>query len=360
MKKLIALCLLGAVALAETPEEFPVNALDEPPRPKHQEPPIYPFSMRRAGVEGRVTVEFIVNKEGRIADAFILKSNNPWFERPALDAIMKWTFTPAKKDGRPVFTRCQIDMPFTLQGGGSQFWAVPDKLKHPEALPEALRWDIPPEVLNTVFPVFPFEEAVKETRGKVKITFIVGTDGNVIAAKAVEASHPELARAALAAIDAWEFRPARKKDGTRCGAALAIEYEFDLRSGDVPVDDSALGILRQLRKNRAAKFTSANELDAPLKPLSRRRPVYPSALHKAGQDGEALIEFFIDERGDAQLPRVVSAANPEFGYAAAQAVATWRFAPPRKGGKSVVTRAQVPLRFHLTDPSAHHGQEPVP
>lgn len=360
MKKLIAVCVLGLIALARATDEFPVSALDEPPRAKRQEPPIYPLGMRMAGVEGRVTVEFIVNKEGRIADAFILKSNNPWFERPALDAIMKWTFSPGKKDGRPVFTRCQIDMPFMLQGGGSQFWSVPTKLKHPEALPESLRWDIPPEVTHTMFPVFPYEEALKETRGKVKITFIVGTDGNVIAAKAVESSHPELARAALAAIDAWEFRPARKQDGTRCGAALSIEYEFDLRGGDVPVSDSALGLLRQLRKNRAAKFTSANELDAPLKPLSRRRPVYPSALRKAGQDGEALIEFYIDERGDAQLPRIISATVPEFGYAAAEAVATWRFAPPRKSGKSVVTRVQVPLNFHLVEQSARKGEEPVP
>jgi hypothetical protein len=33
------------------------------------------------------------------------------------------------------------------------------------------------------------------------------------------------------------------------------------------------------------------------------------------------------------LPRIVSASAPEFGYAAAQAVATWRFTRPERKGK---------------------------
>lgn len=352
MKKLIVLTLFGLAALlarAAGAEEFPLSELDEPPRPKRQVAPNYPYNMRMAGLEGRVTLEFIVSPEGRVVDVFVLRSNNPWFERPALDAVMKWTFSPGRKSGRPVFTRCQIDIPFMLSPGGDNFWSVSSKPKHPESLPAALRWEIAPEPVNTMFPVFPFEEALKSTRGKVKIAFLVGTDGTVVAAKAVESTQPEFARAALAAIDAWQFQPARKKDGTPCGAALAIEYEFSLRSGDAPLSDSAQDILRTLRKNAGAKFASWKELDAPPKPLSRRPPVYPSGLRAAGRDGEATIEFFIDEQGDAQLPRIASATAPEFGYAAAQAVATWRFTPPQRGGKPAIVRVQVPVAFHLND-----------
>jgi TonB family protein len=89
------------------------------------------------------------------------------------------------------------------------------------------------------------------------------------------------------------------------------------------------------------------KLDVMPKALSRRPPVYPSTLREAGRPGEALIEFYIDEKGDAQLPRIVSASAPEFGYAAAQAVATWRFEPPMKNGKPVIARAQIPVAFKL-------------
>ena len=101
------------------------------------------------------------------------------------------------------------------------------------------------------------------------------------------------------------------------------------------------------------KIATLGELDQPLKPRSRRPPVYPTALEQAGQDGEATIEFFVDKNGDAQLPRILSSTAPEFGYAAVQAVATWRFEVPRKGGKPVVARAQIPIGFTLT------GHKPV-
>ena len=46
------------------------------------------------------------------------------------------------------------------------------------------------------------------------------------------------------------------------------------------------------------------------------------------QHGDATVEFFVDKNGDVQLPQIISCTMPEFGYAAVQAVATWRFAPP--------------------------------
>ena len=61
--------------------------------------------------------------------------------------------------------------------------------------------------------------------------------------------------------------------------------------------------------------------------------------------GEATIEVLIDKDGWVQLPRVVSTSNPAFGWAAAQAVAVWRFEPPKVGGKAVVTRVRIPFVF---------------
>lgn len=355
MKKLKILWVMGLAALlgrAEPTEIFRLDAVDERPRARDRIDPEIPFRVQNAGVEGKVTMEFIVDKEGRVIDPKVLQSNNPWFERPALDAILQWRYTPGKKDGKSVHTLCQQAILFTFEGGGAAPWSV-SKPKEAPSLPPALRWDIAPTPISTAFPVWPFEAAMKDAGGRVKVTFVIGPDGRILAANATEATSTELGRAALAAIDVWEFQPARKKDGSPCGAVMSIEYEFGLRSDDAPTSDSAFEILRQLRQGGETKFATWKDLDAALKPLSRRRPVYPSALREAGQDGEAVIEFFIDEQGDAQLPRIVSATAPEFGYAAAQAVATWRFTRPRRGGKPAVVRAKVPVTFHLADRSTH-------
>lgn len=149
-------------------------------------------------------------------------------------------------------------------------------------------------------------------------------------------------------IEAWRFKPAQKKDGTPAYANLGMQYEFRPKGrGDVPVSEEAREILRDLAKNPGA-IARLKDLDQPLKPLSRRSPVFPTALKEAGRDGEAQIEFFVDRNGDVQLPRVISGSAPEFGYAAAQAVATWRFEVPRKAGKPVVVRAQIPMEFSLS------------
>jgi TonB family protein len=63
------------------------------------------------------------------------------------------------------------------------------------------------------------------------------------------------------------------------------------------------------------------------------------------------VEFVVDEDGRARLPRVVKATHESFGHAAASGVASWRFAPPTRGGRAVAVRAQVPFSFALAPPA---------
>jgi TonB family protein len=71
------------------------------------------------------------------------------------------------------------------------------------------------------------------------------------------------------------------------------------------------------------------------------------------------IEFFIDHNGDVQLPRVVSATNPAFGYAAMQGASTWKFAPPTSHGKPVDVRAQISIDFITPKPVPMASTIPV-
>jgi protein TonB len=61
--------------------------------------------MRRAGINGTVVVEFIINTEGDVIQTQVVRSSHREFEMPALQAVQKWKFKPGKKQGRVVNVR---------------------------------------------------------------------------------------------------------------------------------------------------------------------------------------------------------------------------------------------------------------
>ncbi len=93
---------------------FDISQLDQIPQATVQGRPLYPFEMRRAGITGTVTVEFIVQKNGVVRDAFALKSTQREFEAEAVKAVMKWRFKPGKRGGAEVDTRMHVDIVFSL------------------------------------------------------------------------------------------------------------------------------------------------------------------------------------------------------------------------------------------------------
>jgi protein TonB len=93
---------------------FDISQLDQIPQATVQGRPLYPFEMRRAGITGTVTVEFIVQKNGVVRDAFPLKSTQREFEAEAVKAVMKWRFKPGKRGGADVDTRMRVDIVFSL------------------------------------------------------------------------------------------------------------------------------------------------------------------------------------------------------------------------------------------------------
>lgn len=70
----------------------------------------YPKDAKNAGVEGTVMVCFVVDTDGRIADAHIHESVHPALDEEAVRIVMKSPkWKPAKKDGKPV--RVSFTMP---------------------------------------------------------------------------------------------------------------------------------------------------------------------------------------------------------------------------------------------------------
>ena len=63
------------------------------------------------------------------------------------------------------------------------------------------------------------------------------------------------------------------------------------------------------------------------------------------QTGTAKIEFVVDRSGLAQLPRILEASDPAFGWAAATWVGAMRFNQLTRAGQPTDLRVVVPIKF---------------
>ena len=105
---LVVAAALSATALA------PLAAANQPPQPTDQPAPAYPFDLRKEQHEGQVTLLFTVTTDGRVTNPVVIQASNWVFRDLALDAVRKWKYTPALKDGRPVSATVNQSIVFTV------------------------------------------------------------------------------------------------------------------------------------------------------------------------------------------------------------------------------------------------------
>ncbi|WP_077153289.1 energy transducer TonB [Bacteroides bouchesdurhonensis] len=75
----------------------------------------YPVIAQEQGVQGRVIVQFVVNKDGSIVDAQVVRSVDPYLDKEAIRVINtmpKWT--PGKQRGKPVRVKFTVPVAFRL------------------------------------------------------------------------------------------------------------------------------------------------------------------------------------------------------------------------------------------------------
>jgi protein TonB len=75
----------------------------------------YPEVAQLAGIEGRVFVQFVINKEGRVEDAVVIKGQGGGLDEEALRVVRTAQFKPGKQRGRPVKVRMSMPITFRLE-----------------------------------------------------------------------------------------------------------------------------------------------------------------------------------------------------------------------------------------------------
>lgn len=114
-------------ALQSTEYEVEVykNDIDKPSMPKEgiqalmqklAEKITYPESAKEEGIEGTVYIQFVVNTQGQVQDAKIVRGVTPECDKVALETFtsldMEWV--PAEKDGKPVNNQMVLPVKFKI------------------------------------------------------------------------------------------------------------------------------------------------------------------------------------------------------------------------------------------------------
>ena len=76
----------------------------------------YPIQAQKKGIEGRVTVRFIVEKDGSISNVTVVRHIHPLLDKEAvrvIKAMPKWS--PGMLNGKPVRVKFNIPVAFRLK-----------------------------------------------------------------------------------------------------------------------------------------------------------------------------------------------------------------------------------------------------
>ncbi|PKL82545.1 MAG: hypothetical protein CVV24_09565 [Ignavibacteriae bacterium HGW-Ignavibacteriae-3] len=118
-------------------EEPDINAFiqyEKTPELVKAETPAYPEIAKKAGIEGKVFVKVLVDKEGSPKKAIVIKSESQLFNQSAVDAALKSEFTPAMQGGKAIAV--WIVLPYKFSLGGEDLQWVPKSF---DTVEEAIR-----------------------------------------------------------------------------------------------------------------------------------------------------------------------------------------------------------------------------
>src|SRR5262249_45269741 len=86
-----------------------------PPVPTHKVDPKYVASAAAERVEGKIRLSAVIRRDGHIEAVTVLQHLDDRLDFSAIQALQKWEFEPAKRDGRTVAVDASFEIPFRLE-----------------------------------------------------------------------------------------------------------------------------------------------------------------------------------------------------------------------------------------------------
>ena len=138
----------------------------------HEQKPEYTRDALQAKIQGIVQVEVIVQTDGTVSDARVVKSLDRVFglDEAAVKAAMAWRFRPGMKDGTPVRIRVIVEL---------EFKTSPDDLFARGAAREGMPGLVMPKAKEIPMAKYTAEAMRRRIQGTVEVEAVVAADGTV-------------------------------------------------------------------------------------------------------------------------------------------------------------------------------------
>jgi protein TonB len=236
---MVAFLPLAAFGQQASDEDPPKQAGSDVPAPKRVKtvPPVYPPEAQAQGLRGIVILELVVDAQGRVASAEVVRSVPP-FDEAALAAVRKWEYEPTTLDGKAVRVRMTVPISFAMR------------------LPEATRQEGIPELRQGASPAYP-----SGAQGAASVTAQVTLDAEGRVAEAeVRDGGPPWDEALLQALRTWRFAVAPER------GVLSFRVRADFvagSSGQPPRVSLAMSGLQESQSFGAGSAVAAAPQPAP-------------------------------------------------------------------------------------------------
>jgi len=204
-------------------------------------------------------------------------------------------------------------------------------------------------ITKSAKPIYPWPlRVIGVTTGETAVACAIDIYGQLTDIMPLAYTQIEFYEVAASAIRTWEFAPARSR-GNPVPVVQIFTFEFEA-SRDVVQMTSAdsvaswMGHLGDtLDRYRVMKLSELDAIPAPVKVVN---PLYPETRVGSGIEGDVVVEFYIDEKGDVRMPAIVEHTHLDFAAVAIDAVLQWKFEPPMHDGRNVTALARQKFHFN--------------
>jgi TonB family protein len=198
--------------------------------------------------------------------------------------------------------------------------------------------EVKPEPAFLPKPVYPEQARNEGIQGDILTRVLVGADGTIEKALIQESSSFEiLDNAALEAVQAAEFKPARHEDKP-VRVWVMIPIRFTLTNAEVS---------KSTEKDES--IIAYHIVEVKPRPINIPTPEYPEIARKNGIEGRTVVRALIDFDGSISATEIFSSSGDEsLDNAAVSAVRQSMFEPASHDGKPVKVWVSIPIQFKLS------------
>jgi TonB family protein len=283
----------------------------------------YPETARRAGIEGRVIVQFTVDETGRVIEPKVVRGIGAGCDEEAVRLFSDAEFTPGRQRGVAVPVEMSLPVTFMLS---------------------------PVEVERTIVVAVAEDGAVTlndEPIAVEEISQLEGTDWHrtALVLRTSEDSPRSVVTAVRKAIGALNGGQVRVRETTIVRAG-----RNRVRVGAGPPADSA---------EASETFVIVEQMPELIGGLDglQRLVAYPETARKAGIEGRVIVQFVVNEVGVVTGPVIMKGIGGGCDEEALRVVSSARFTPGKQRGRLVRVKMSVPITFRQ---SGMQGDRPPP